>query len=61
METPSLLNIIYLLIDRMTSPEDGILLLAPVYNYYDKISKFLKRRGFESKLQREINGNEVRY
>jgi len=45
----------------MALPEDGILLLTPVYNYYDKISKFLKRRVFESKLQREINGNEVRY
>lgn len=43
MESPSLLNIIYLLIERLTLPEEKVLLLTPIYNMYDRITKYLKR------------------
>lgn len=50
VESPSLINIIYILIDRLTLPKDKVLLLTPVYNYYERITKYLGRQVVESRL-----------
>ena len=57
VETPSLLNILYLLVERYSKENDGVLLMTPVYNYYDRFSKYLKRKVFESRLYDERIGN----
>ena len=57
METPSLLNILYLLVEKYSKENDGVLLMTPVYNYYDRFSKYLKRKVFESRLYDERIGN----
>lgn len=57
VETPSLLNILYLLVEKYSMENEGVLLMTPVYNYYDRISKYLKRKVIESRLYDEKIGN----
>lgn len=52
-----MLNILYLLVEKYSKENEGVLLMTPVYNYYDRISKYLKRKVVESRLYDEKIGN----
>lgn len=42
-DSPSVLNLIYLLIQDLTKEGEGVLLMTPVFYNYVKIIKYLKR------------------
>jgi bifunctional pyridoxal-dependent enzyme with beta-cystathionase and maltose regulon repressor activities len=44
VDSPSLLNSIYLLLQTLTQEGDGVLLMTPVFYNYVKIIKYLKRK-----------------
>jgi bifunctional pyridoxal-dependent enzyme with beta-cystathionase and maltose regulon repressor activities len=50
VDSPSILNTIYLLIQGLTKEGDGILLTTPVFSYYARIATYLKRKVIESRL-----------
>lgn len=44
VDAPSVLNLIYLLIQDLTKEGEGVLLMTPVFYNYVKIVKYLKRQ-----------------